>query len=65
MASLTAENLLSHLNQFKKQANAIRTRHNTDKDQKMLADPILNYEIGLTPKLLQFGNLKVLTSLYN
>ena len=32
-------------------------KHNTESDLKLLNDPIADYEITLTPKLLQFGNV--------
>ncbi len=31
----------------------------------MLSDPILNFDIALTSKMLEFGNIKVLSDLYN
>ena len=57
MVSLTEDNLLEQLNRFSQAATAIRLKHTTVEDQKLLADPILDYEIALTPKLLQFGNI--------
>ena len=50
--ALTAENLLDQLNQFSRQAALIRMKHNTESDLKLLNDPIADYEITLTPKLL-------------
>lgn len=34
-------------------------------DQKLLADPILDFEIALTPQLLQFGNISILLEQYS
>lgn len=63
MAALTEESLLEKLNQWSKEATQIRLKHSTVEDQKLLADPILGYEIALTPKLLQFGNVQSICDL--
>lgn len=65
MAIYTEENLLSKLNELTKQANQIRLKHNTEADQKLLADPILDFDVALTPQLLQFGNIHNLLDLFS
>lgn len=49
---------------FSRQANQIRLSHNTESDLKLLNDPILDYDIVLTPKLLRFGNVASVVDMY-
>lgn len=62
--AISQESLLSHLNQLTKQANQIKMKHNQEADLKLLNDPIQDYEIMLTPKLLQFANVAGVVDMY-
>ena len=39
-------------------------KHNQEADLKLLNDPIQDYEIMLTPKLLQFANVSSVVDMY-
>ena len=39
-------------------------KHNQEADLKLLNDPIQDYEIMLTPKLLQFANVAGVVDMY-
>ena len=62
--AISQESLLSHLDQLTKQANQIKMKHNQEADLKLLNDPIQDYEIMLTPKLLQFANVAGVVDMY-
>ena len=62
--SVTQENLLQQLSQFRVQASQIKLRHNTEADLKLLNDPIQDYTIELTPSLLKYGNVNSIVDLY-
>jgi len=64
MTAITEANLLSQLNEYAKLANQIRLKHNQEADLKLLADPVIDFDVILTPKLLQFGNIQTLLDMY-
>ena len=55
---------MNQLNQFTRQANKIKMKHNQEGDLKLLNDPIQDYEILLTPKLLKFANIGGVVDMY-
>lgn len=55
---------MNQLNQFTRQANQIKMKHNQEGDLKLLNDPIQDYEILLTPKLLKFANIGGVVDMY-